>query len=225
MTGTMKRNTGNANGVRDDQWLRRESPEVYHMLYAVEGDDGALEWLRARSAALYLFTRAVTGDRRAAVAMEPEHGVDLEDLFGLMCHDGLLHWLGDRHPELHLLFSAICGDETALRRLRRKKAALAHLAEGVRDRYRAYQQAPPPEDPPADAVGITPDAAADVGCLIGELHLGRGDYHKAVEAFSRSLEGGATADAHEGRARAYRALAERDERQAEELRRRDVARV
>jgi hypothetical protein len=215
----MKRDTSRPAPVRDDEWLRGESPEVYHILRAVEGDGGARDWLRARSAALYLLTRAVDGERRAAEALEPGHGVDLEDLFGLMCHDALLHYLEDRHPELHLLFGAMRGDEAALRRLRRKKGALAHLAGGLRDRYRAYREAPPPEETAGPAAAITPEAAADVGCLVGELHLGRGDYARAVEAFTRSVAGRPTADAYEGRARAYRALAERDERRALELRR------
>jgi hypothetical protein len=59
---------------------------------------------------------------------------------------------------------------------------------------------------------------ADTACLIGELHLSKGDYAKAVEAFSRSIHSSPTADAHEGRAKAYRALAEADERRADKLR-------
>jgi hypothetical protein len=82
-------------------------------------------------------------------------------------------------------------------------------------------------DPPAttDAGGaeptgpqaITGDTAADVSCLIGELHLRKGDYAKAVEAFTRAIEGKPTPDAYLGRARAFRALAAGDERKAREL--------
>jgi hypothetical protein len=64
----------------------------------------------------------------------------------------------------------------------------------------------------------TEAVAADVSCLIGEQHLRDGDPAKAVEAFTRSLEGEPTADAYAGRARAYRALADADDRQARELR-------
>jgi tetratricopeptide (TPR) repeat protein len=60
--------------------------------------------------------------------------------------------------------------------------------------------------------------AADAACLVGEHHLAKGDYDKAVEAFTRALENNPTADAFEGRARAYRALALQDERKAEEMR-------
>jgi hypothetical protein len=69
-------------------------------------------------------------------------------------------------------------------------------------------------DPPDMQASV----AADTACLIGELHLGKGDYAKAVEAFSRSIEGSPTADAYEGRAKAYRALAAADERRADKLR-------
>jgi tetratricopeptide (TPR) repeat protein len=209
--------------VRDDRWLEQESPEVYSMLRAVESDDAAAyDWLRARSSVLYLFTRAVAGDRMAAAAFEPGHPLDMDDLFGLIRHDDRAHWLGDRHPELHLLFDAIQGDGAALRRLKRKKASLGRLAEAVRVRYVAYEAAPTQEDaapaPPPD--GELPGAAAaDVGCLIGELHLSKGDFERAAEAFSRALEGRPTADAYEGRARAYRALAELDESRALVLRR------
>lgn len=214
----MKHQAETAPATRDDRWLRRESPEVYHMLRAVEGDDPAFDWLRDRSAALYLFTRALAGDRRSTEALGPDHALDLADLFGLIRHDDLLHWLGDRHPELHLLFAAVTGNEDALRKLK-KRPILAKLAQSLRGRYQAFLAAPPEELAPDGPSELTPGTAADVGCLIGELHLSRGDYRKAVEAFSRSLETAATADACEGRARAYRALAERDERRAVELRR------
>lgn len=62
-------------------------------------------------------------------------------------------------------------------------------------------------------------AAADVSLLIGEMHLKTGEYAKAVEAFTRSIEANpAAADEYEGRSRAYRALADEDERKARELR-------
>jgi tetratricopeptide (TPR) repeat protein len=62
-------------------------------------------------------------------------------------------------------------------------------------------------------------AAADVSLLIGEMHLKEGEYAKAVEAFTRAIEANpAAADEYEGRSRAYRALADEDERKAKELR-------
>jgi tetratricopeptide (TPR) repeat protein len=222
----MKHETDNQVPVRDDRWLRREVPEAYYMLRAVEGDVGAFDWLREKSRALLLFTQAVAGDREAA-AFGPGHDLDLDDLFGMICHLDLGHYLGENHPELHLLFEAIKGDEGALRRLKRKKACLGRLAEAVQPLYRGYQCAeqddPPDPEPNAATPEIPEEAAADVGCLIGELHLSKGDYEKAVEAFTRSLEGEPTADAYAGRARAYRGLAERDERRAQELRARTAA--
>ena len=64
----------------------------------------------------------------------------------------------------------------------------------------------------------TEAVASDVSCLIGEQHLRDGDPAKAIEAFTRSLEVEPTADAYAGRARAYRALADADDRRAAELR-------
>jgi tetratricopeptide (TPR) repeat protein len=219
---TMKHTTEEPIPTRDDGWLQRECPEAWHMLRAVEGDDAAFDWLKEKGAALYLFTKAVAGDRRAAAALVPGHGLHLDDLFGMIWHYDLAHWLGERHPELYLLFEAIKGDDAVRRRLKRRKAHLARLAEAVAGLYHHYQQEGPPEDPDppsADgAQGLAGPAAADVGCLIGELHLSKGDYERAVEAFSRALESEPTADAHEGRAQAYRALAERDEVRARALR-------
>jgi tetratricopeptide (TPR) repeat protein len=64
-----------------------------------------------------------------------------------------------------------------------------------------------------------PGAAADVSLLIGEMHLKQGEYTKAIEAFTRSIEADPrAADEYEGRARAYRALAAQDERRARDLR-------
>jgi hypothetical protein len=64
---------------------------------------------------------------------------------------------------------------------------------------------------------VTEERAADVSCLIGEQHLRDGDFAKAVEAFTRSLETEPSPDAFAGRARAYRALAEADERAGQGL--------
>ena len=58
--------------------------------------------------------------------------------------------------------------------------------------------------------------AADAACLVGELHLQKGDYLKAIEAFTRAIESHPTPDAYQGRAQAYRALADSDERRAQE---------
>jgi tetratricopeptide (TPR) repeat protein len=84
----------------------------------------------------------------------------------------------------------------------------------------------PPQAPEEDAENADADdpsdlqgnAAADTACLIGELHLSKRDYARAVEAFTRALEISPTADAYEGRAKAYRGLAAGDDRRADELR-------
>jgi tetratricopeptide (TPR) repeat protein len=60
--------------------------------------------------------------------------------------------------------------------------------------------------------------AADAACLVGEMHLQKGDYEKAIEAFTRAIENNPTPDAYQGRALAYRALADRDQRMALEVR-------
>jgi hypothetical protein len=79
-----------------------------------------------------------------------------------------------------------------------------------------------PPRPAAGAAGGSQELggpeAADTACLVGELHLSRGDHGKAVEAFSRAIELRPTTDAFLGRARAYRALAEADERSARQAR-------
>jgi hypothetical protein len=62
---------------------------------------------------------------------------------------------------------------------------------------------------------LSVSAVADTACLIGEMHLKKGAYAKAVEAFSRALAAGPMADAYEGRAKAYRLLAAEDDRSAQ----------
>jgi hypothetical protein len=81
-----------------------------------------------------------------------------------------------------------------------------------------------PPQPAADDPGgtggpqtISEEAAADMSCLIGELHLSRGNFARAVEAFTRAIESSPNSDAYLGRARAYRGLAADDERKAREL--------
>jgi hypothetical protein len=63
---------------------------------------------------------------------------------------------------------------------------------------------------------ISRASAADAAVLVGELHLRQGEYAKAIAAFTRALENGQTADAYQGRATAYRSLAELDEQKARE---------
>jgi tetratricopeptide (TPR) repeat protein len=208
-----------------DAWLRDEFPDLYYMLRAVDGDPEAHGWLELKSRGLALFTRALGGDRKALQALESGAAVDLDDLYGTIDNCDVSPWLGGKHPELALLCAAIKGDDDALRRLKRKKASLAKVALAVRAPYQEYRRrepdavasgpsagSPDPEQPLPDG------AAADMGCLIGELHLSKGDYAKAVEAFTRSIANNPSADVYEGRARAYRALAAEDESRARALR-------
>jgi tetratricopeptide (TPR) repeat protein len=71
----------------------------------------------------------------------------------------------------------------------------------------------PVDDPQTD---ISRTSAADAAVLVGELHLRQGEYAKAIEAFTRAIENGPTADAYQGRAKAYRGLAEMDDQKARE---------
>jgi tetratricopeptide (TPR) repeat protein len=79
----------------------------------------------------------------------------------------------------------------------------------------------PPQFPSDEAVTEAPEnllsesAVADTACLIGEMHLKKGAYAKAIEAFSRAIAAGPMADAYEGRAKAYRLLAAEDDRSAQ----------
>jgi hypothetical protein len=202
--------------LQGDAWLREESPEVYHLVRAVAGDAESQRWLEARGQALGLFARAAAGDRSALAVFRDGGPDDLDDLCGALATFDRSSWLSEHNPDLHLLVEAVKGDDDSLRRLKRKRAALSRLAEAVRGPY-ADRCA---DDPPAAPVAPTsaaPDGAADVGCLVGEMHLRQGDYTRAVEAFSRAIEGRPTADAYQGRARAYHALAQDDERRAREL--------
>jgi tetratricopeptide (TPR) repeat protein len=190
------------------------NPAIDSMLKATRGDSEALGRLKRQSQGLYLFARAFTGETAALDRLRSDEALELEDLFEALQDDRLCDWLRRRDPRLYRFFEAVKGDPHALQQLQRarKKPVLSPLAQVVSDSYakRLYQEAGRGE--------ISDDAAADMGCLVGELHLKQGDYHKAIEAFGRAIATNPTIDAYEGRARAYRELAEQDERTAEELR-------
>lgn len=204
----------------DGAWLERENPELYHILRALEGEAEAQQWLELESPALGLFTRALGGDRTALKAFQAGEVPNLEDLFATIDTCDPAPWLHEKHPELHLVFNAAKGDEADLRKLRRKKAGLARLAEALRGPYQAAQNEDGArQEAETDREAALPDGtAAEVGCLVGELHLRKGDFTKAVEAFTRAIQTNPSADEYEGRARAYRELALLDERRAAELR-------
>jgi hypothetical protein len=197
-----------------DQWLEENHPGLYFTLHALDGDRKALRWLEGNAAGLFHVCRAMTGEEEATAALRRIDPVERGLLVEILDDSSLLDRVGERHPDIHELFLAGKGDESARRRLKRKSAELAHLADVLHVLY---------QDGRADgAVNQAEDfgggAAADVGLLVAEMHLNKGEYEKAVEAFSRALDSKPTADAYEGRARAFRALADEDERRATLLR-------
>jgi hypothetical protein len=217
----MKDTTENKASVPDRAWLVEEDPEVYYLLRGMEGDREALKWLKHKGEGLYLFAKALDGDRPALDALSSRKPSELADLCDTIAHCDVEQWLEEHYPDLHRLFAFVRGDETTLRGLKHRKVTCKRLAEVVRKKYRNYHDADADGEPEASANGapaIPEGAAADVGCLIGEMHLQNEEFHKAVEAFSRAVETNPTADAYEGRARAYRGLADLDERAAQLLR-------
>lgn len=208
----------------DLNWLKSDDPEIYHLLFALDGDLDALRWLKLRGDGLFLFVEALSGAKEAVDILESQKTDNLIALFDTIAHCDVEQWLSENHAELHGLFAFVRGDDSALKGLKHKKAALKRVAEIVRAKYRAYRSEDADgEAADDDAQAEMPEgAAADVGCLIGEMHLQNRDYPKAVEAFSRALANDPTPDAHAGRARAYRALAAFDEHAATELRARSA---
>ena len=207
----MKKN----HASRAEDWLEQAYPQMHYMLLALEGDGAALGWLDGNSKGVGDLTRAMNGDKRALAALNAETPTDLDDLFEVIDNEDLSNWLKERQPEVHLLFEAIKGDDGATTQLKRKKPNRAKVAELVRQLHEQYLQ----KTNGAGEVPLDGAAAADIACLTSELHLQKGDYEKAIEAFNRAIETQPAPDLYEGRARAYRGLAERDEARARELRR------
>jgi tetratricopeptide (TPR) repeat protein len=199
------------NDITTNGWLADEHPELYHLLHAEHGDAEALNWLQRKDPNLGLFARALSGDRAALDKVPALPALDLDDLFSP--GGTALDWLSENHRELFMFFEVIKGDNEARRRLAHKRPLLVRLADAARGPYLNSQHFN--EEPPTGTDGVE---AADVGCLIGEMHLRDGDFARAVEAFTRAIETNPAADEYEGRARAYRALAFADERRALELR-------
>jgi tetratricopeptide (TPR) repeat protein len=196
----------------NDTQLAQGDPAARHLLAALGGNKDSLSWLDHHHKGLSVFARALTnGGSKGLDGLKALDPAAWDELFDTVCNDGLEQALKDRHPDVYLLFEAVKGDEEALAQLKRKKRSYGKLVEVIREAHEKYLLSS------AEEVGkdcIPSSAAADVGCLIGELHLSKGEYHKAIEAFSRAIENEPTADVYEGRARAYRALAEQDEQKA-----------
>jgi len=195
-------------------WLEEAYPQMYYLLLALDGNESASRWLADNSRSVALLTRALVGEQQALARLEAGQ-CDLDDLFELIDNEDLVDWLAERRPELHLLFEAIQGNDEAAARLKRKKPAFAQLIGPFRKVHEAFLH----KTHNGNGV-IEGDAVSDMGCLIGEMHLRQGEYEKAALAFSRAIESQPAPDLYEGRARAYRALAESDETRARELRQR-----
>jgi tetratricopeptide (TPR) repeat protein len=199
--------------------LQNDDPEIYHLLLALDGDLDALRWLRHHGDGLFLFAEALTGVREAVDTLQAHPADKLVDLFDTISHCDVEEWLSENHPELHGLFAFVRGNDAALKGVKHKKATFKRVAEIVRAKYRDYHDEDADGAVSADGRAARPEGtAADVGCLIGEMHLHNHEYHKAIEAFSRAIANDPTPDAYAGRARAYRALAALDDHAAAELR-------
>jgi tetratricopeptide (TPR) repeat protein len=197
--------------VQAESWLEEAYPAMHYMLLALDGSEPALTWLRDNAAGVDVLARAMIGKRKALASLHADEPGELDDLFELVDNEDVCTWLKERRPDVALLFAAIRGEAEALASLRRRRPALGRLALVVRDLHEKQAQ--------HNGNGaIEGEAAADMGCLIGEMHLEKGDYEKAIAAFTRVIETRPAPDLYEGRARAYRGLAQRDERRAEELR-------
>jgi tetratricopeptide (TPR) repeat protein len=193
-------------------WLEQAYPQMHFLLLALDGDDGAPRWLAHNSPGMALFARALAGEQLALAGLQNGHAEDLDDLFEVIDNDDLGDWLEERRPDLHLLFEAIKGDSAAAAKLKKNRSAHARLLPKFRDVHDRFLQRT------RDVRAALEGHAAEVGCLVGEMHLRQGEYEKAIEAFSRAMDTHPAPDLYLGRAKAYRGLAERDESAAVLLR-------
>jgi hypothetical protein len=217
----MKNNNVVKTPVPDLAWLEKDDPEIYYLLRGMEGDREALRWLKHKGKGLHLCAQVLNGDKKALKTLQSRPPAELGDLFDTIAHCDVDQWMNENYPDLHCLFAFVRGDGMALRGLKHKKITFARVAEGLRQKYRDYHDEDVETEVPPSANGVpavADGAAADVGCLIGEMHLHNDEFAKAVDAFSRAVDTRPTADAYEGRARAYRALAALDEGAAQLLR-------
>jgi hypothetical protein len=203
----------------DLAWLHEDDPEIYHLLKALDGELDALRWLKKRGDGLFLFVEALTGAREAVDTLAAHPPEKLTDLIDTISHCDVEDWLNEHHPELHCLFAYARGADSALRGVKHKRVTYKRVAEIVREKYRHHHDEDGDIEPSVggDGAAIPDGAAADVGCLIGEMHLQNKEFHKAIEAFSRAIAVDPTPDAYASRARAYRALALIDEQAAGQL--------
>jgi len=201
--------------VEPSDWLEQAFPQIHYLLLAMDGHDNADRWLAENSHGVALFSRTLAGQKQARASLEVDNGDGLDDLFELIDNEDLTAWLKERRPDLYSLFRSIQGDEAAAGELKKRRPGYAKLVPLFRQVHQRFLQRSQ-----SDNGLIENGAMADMGCLIGEMHLRQGEYEKAIEAFSRAIETRPSADLFEGRARAYRGLAQRDESAAHLLRQR-----
>jgi tetratricopeptide (TPR) repeat protein len=188
-----------------DHWLEQAFPQMHFLLLALEGDKPGRLWLEANSPATALFVRLLSGEKDALHRIQNGNTAGLEDLFELVDNDDLSRFLTQRRPDLHMLFAALRGDEQASKALKRAHPSYHRFVGPLRELHdRFLHQGQIAAEP------FEESTAADMGCLVGELHLRQGEWEKAIEAFSRAIETQPSADLYEGRAKAYRGLAEQD---------------
>ncbi|MGL4553752.1 MAG: tetratricopeptide repeat protein [Gemmataceae bacterium] len=202
------------NPVESTNWLEQAFPQMHFLLLALDGDRTGRLWLETYSPGTALLARLLGGDDTALPRMNHGGGAGLDDLFELVDNDDVGRLLEQRKPELHLLFSAVRGDEAAAKKLKRVNAAYHRPLGPLREVYERFQR--------NGQIGPEPfeeSTAADMGCLVGEMHLKQGEFERAIEAFTRAIETQPSADLYEGRARAYRGLAEQDVERAQLIRR------
>ncbi|MFQ3594480.1 MAG: hypothetical protein SNJ82_14990, partial [Gemmataceae bacterium] len=158
--------------------------------------------------------RLLSGEKEALIKMQKGSPEALMDLFELVDNEDLDRLLAQRHPALHLLFRALRGDQAAGRDLKRLHSGYHRHLKALREIHERFLRQ---KQIAAEPFGNS--TAADMGCLVGELHLKQGEWEKAIEAFTRAIETQPAADLYEGRARAYRGLADQDIERAQLIRR------
>ncbi|NBO90852.1 MAG: hypothetical protein EBV06_00820 [Planctomycetia bacterium] len=203
------------NPVEASNWLEQAFPQIHFLLLALDGDRPGRLWLEANSPGTALLMRLLGGDEKALARMVAA-GSGLDDLFELVDNDDVVRSLEHRRPALHLLFNAIRGDEEADKKLQQTNADYYAQLEPLQQVYERYRR--------SGQIGPEPfeqSTAADMGCLVGEMHLKQGEFERAIEAFTRAIDTQPSADLYEGRARAYRGLAEQDVERALLMRRPD----
>ena len=177
-----------------DQWLEENHPALFYTTRALDGDRKALRWLEGNTTALYHLCRAMGGDKTATDALLAADPVERDLIAEILDSEALLDRVRARHPEVDLVIRAAKGDGSATRRLRGKTAGLARVAAVLRA-LRSQGAAATDNDAALDET-----EAADVGLLVGEMHLARAEYERTVDAFDRALENQPSPDAYEGRA-------------------------